>query len=86
MNQEPSSFEEFISPDLPDEFSAEEFSLVDDAADIAKGQTEMRDLLSLTIGNLFAFFAILFPPIIAKVIDRQTDRADQSEQNSPPQK
>ena len=82
MNKEPPTLEELISPDLPEDSSPQQFSLVVQAAETAKVQSEMRDFLSLTIGNLFAFFALLFPPIIAKIVDIQADSIRQDEHNS----
>ena len=82
MNEESSTFEDLISPDLPEDTNSEQISLVSEAAETAKSQSEMRDFLSLTLGNLFAFFAILFPPIIAKIADVQTGISDQVEHDS----
>ena len=55
------------SIDHPKEGDAHD--LISDAIDSAKAQTKAKDILSLTIGNIFAFFSFFFLPVVTKILN-----------------
>jgi len=58
-------FPQSIDPSKEGETS----DLISGAIDSAKAQTKAKDILSLTIGNIFAFFSFLFLPVITKILN-----------------
>lgn len=57
--------------------------LTEKAIQSASIQAEMKDLFGLIFGNLFAFFALIFPPLIASSLDLTAQlRGSNSEPNN----
>ena len=69
MQNDPSSLENLIMPSDDSSRTEEEFGLTEKAIEIAETQVVIRDVLSSTLGNIFAFFALLFPPLIASSLE-----------------
>jgi len=69
MQNDSSNLEDLIMPSDDVVSAQEELGLTEKAIEVAEAQAEIRDVLSLTIGNIFAFFALLFPPVIANTLE-----------------
>lgn len=69
MQEENTDLENLIMP--PPSVSGEnrELGLTEKAIEVGEAQAAIRDILSATLGNIFAFFAMLFPPLIVSTLE-----------------
>lgn len=69
MNEKDDLDNLIFPPSIDHSKEGETSDLISGAIDSAKAQTQMRDVLSLTIGNIFAFFSFFFLPVVTKLLN-----------------
>ena len=69
MQQDHDELENIVMPSSDLSGVDPDLDLTEKALEVAQAQTVVRDVDSATLGNLFAFFALLFPPLIASTLD-----------------
>ena len=69
MQEENDNLKNLIMPVAAASNTTQDLGLTEKAVKVAEAQSTLRDVLSVTLGNMFAFFALLFPPVIASSLE-----------------
>ena len=82
MQEENVNLEKLMMPSADTPNVDPELGLTEKAIETAETQTVIRDVLSVTLGNIFAFFALLFPPLIAGSLELTARMRGSEDKNS----
>lgn len=69
MQETNADLEKLMMPLTDTSGVSQDLGLTEKAIEVAETQAVIRDVLSITLGNIFAFFALLFPPLIASSLE-----------------
>lgn len=69
MQEENDNLKSLIMPPAVASNTKQDLELTEKAIEVAEAQTAIRDVLSITLGNIFSFFALLFPPVIVSSLE-----------------
>ena len=81
MTKKSSNLEDLIMPSVDVTDTDQKLEFTEKAIEKASSQAVLLDVLTVSIGNIFAFFALIFPSLTVSVIEL-TSQARQPKKSS----